>query len=588
MALSYADYSADGTNKQFDVTFGYLARSHVFVFVTIGDAGPELRGYKWMNPTRIKLLEAPPAGAVVRLMRMTDMAARMTDFADGQTLLAADLDVATAQSFFILQEMSDGLRLGVLNGTVLVANPGSDFITPQWIQELVNSAVVTNPVINEVREVAYRDLAEAERTAEALIWGALTAKARSDQIRDRGRTHALNLFTQERSERITAVSAVQDYTTTLVSGVFDTLTDNYMTAAVAQETFRTEAQVNYAIASFDLLLNAQYAATQAAVATIAANYVSSAGVNAAIASFNLTGNATFNGLNALVSTQASAIAGLQGSRAQYSILVEASGSTPALVQLRSGDGTSAIQQISDQHIMSVPAGGGIKTVFKATAQGVEILAPLLVKKDSGLGHFINPNAELFVWEGPQDMNPAACTVTNGTYARTKTGQEYKNGVLQPGTPITSTGRVVSGTGAFTVYTGATHVTSGNQITVAGTAHCGEDNTTWHASEGSPSSWPLSSSLQLYYRVNGGGWVALGGPELATGDGGVFWEPAPGPGATIIWARREHEGLWSPIIRTIAPGTIAPGSLVEFALEYAVTGRQLGAESDVSLSSAESN
>ena len=55
MALSYVTYPADGVTTQYDITFGYLARSHVFVFVD-----DQLRSFRWVTGNRVELNLAPP------------------------------------------------------------------------------------------------------------------------------------------------------------------------------------------------------------------------------------------------------------------------------------------------------------------------------------------------------------------------------------------------------------------------------------------------------------------------------------------------------------------------------------------------
>ena len=73
MALSYINYPADGSTTQFDITFGYLRRTHVFVFVD-----NSLVGFKWISSTRIEISPAPPLEAEVRIQRLTDKVNRIT------------------------------------------------------------------------------------------------------------------------------------------------------------------------------------------------------------------------------------------------------------------------------------------------------------------------------------------------------------------------------------------------------------------------------------------------------------------------------------------------------------------------------
>ena len=148
MALSYINYPADGSTTQFDITFGYLRRSHVFVFVE-----NNITGFKWISSTRIEITPAPADGTEVRIQRLTDKVHRITDFADGQTLLAGDLDAATLQNFYLAQEMLDGITDGVLQGDVILNQPlapNGEPLTLAEVQTLLDGAAANSPVIQQL------------------------------------------------------------------------------------------------------------------------------------------------------------------------------------------------------------------------------------------------------------------------------------------------------------------------------------------------------------------------------------------------------------------------------------------------------
>jgi hypothetical protein len=58
---------------------------------------------------------APANGAVVRVYRQTPLTAPLVDFADGATLVAADLDTNAKQSIYTQQELSDSQEEGLAN-----------------------------------------------------------------------------------------------------------------------------------------------------------------------------------------------------------------------------------------------------------------------------------------------------------------------------------------------------------------------------------------------------------------------------------------------------------------------------------------
>ena len=178
MALSYVNYPADGATTQFALTFGYLRRSHVFVFVD-----NNLAAFKWVSGTNIEITPAPADGAEVRIQRLTDKVNRITDFSDGQTLLAGDLDAATLQNFYLSQEMLDGIVDGVLQGDVILNQPlaaTGDPLTLQQVQTYLDEAARNSPVIEALLadvSVNAADIAAEISDRTAAIAAEATARA---------------------------------------------------------------------------------------------------------------------------------------------------------------------------------------------------------------------------------------------------------------------------------------------------------------------------------------------------------------------------------------------------------------------------
>jgi hypothetical protein len=84
------------------VAFAYIRREHVAVTV----AGVPAT-FTWVNNSLIQMDAAPANGAAVRVYRTTPISAPLVDFADGATLVAADLDTNSRQSIYIQQELDD-------------------------------------------------------------------------------------------------------------------------------------------------------------------------------------------------------------------------------------------------------------------------------------------------------------------------------------------------------------------------------------------------------------------------------------------------------------------------------------------------
>jgi hypothetical protein len=102
MAYSYVTPTANGVTTQFSVPFDYLRKAHVQC--TVDGVQKDIT---WVNDTLIQLAVAPIAGSLVIVKRVTPQAEPLVDFADGSTLVAADLDAANLQLLYISQEIQD-------------------------------------------------------------------------------------------------------------------------------------------------------------------------------------------------------------------------------------------------------------------------------------------------------------------------------------------------------------------------------------------------------------------------------------------------------------------------------------------------
>ena len=122
MAYSYVTYTGNGSTTQFTVPFGYIRREHVLVTVAAVAAT-----FTWVNDGLIQMTTAPANGAAVRVYRVTPLESPLVDFADGATLVAADLDTNARQSIYTQQELDDSL-VGVALGAIPNGDKG-DIVT---------------------------------------------------------------------------------------------------------------------------------------------------------------------------------------------------------------------------------------------------------------------------------------------------------------------------------------------------------------------------------------------------------------------------------------------------------------------------
>ena len=102
MPYSYNVYTGNGSTTQFTIGFPYIRREHVKVYVAYVDTA-----YTYVNNTTVQLATAPGAGVRVEVRRVTPVASVLVDFADGSTLVAADLDTSNLQHLYIEQELDD-------------------------------------------------------------------------------------------------------------------------------------------------------------------------------------------------------------------------------------------------------------------------------------------------------------------------------------------------------------------------------------------------------------------------------------------------------------------------------------------------
>lgn len=105
MAYSYIIYTGNGSTTQFAITFPYIRKEHIKVYVNYVDTA-----YTYVNDTTVLLAAAPASPLRVEVRRVTPLAARLVDYTDGSTLVAADLDTSSLQSLYNEQELKDTLE----------------------------------------------------------------------------------------------------------------------------------------------------------------------------------------------------------------------------------------------------------------------------------------------------------------------------------------------------------------------------------------------------------------------------------------------------------------------------------------------
>jgi hypothetical protein len=149
MAYSYNVYTGNGSTTQFTVGVPYIRKEHIKVYVAYVDTA-----YTYVNSTTVQLASAPGAGVRVEVRRVTPATSPLVDFADGSTLVAADLDTSNLQHLYLEQELDDA------NKQAIFVDPATGLLTA-GTQRITN---VVDPVnAQDVVTKNYADTQDALR-----------------------------------------------------------------------------------------------------------------------------------------------------------------------------------------------------------------------------------------------------------------------------------------------------------------------------------------------------------------------------------------------------------------------------------------
>jgi hypothetical protein len=109
MPYSYNIYAGNGSTTQYAVAFPYVRKEHIVAYVnyTLTSA------FTWVNDSTIQFTTAPGAGVRVEIRRLTPLPGNLVDYADGSTLVAADLDTSNLQHLYKEQEIDDDIKQSV-------------------------------------------------------------------------------------------------------------------------------------------------------------------------------------------------------------------------------------------------------------------------------------------------------------------------------------------------------------------------------------------------------------------------------------------------------------------------------------------
>lgn len=133
MALTFQDYTANGTAVSFAIPFDRIRDVHVKVFY----ASTEVTTGWSVVGNNVIFSSPPPNGTVVRVRRITDFSERLVDYVDGSRLNEVDLDTDSKQAFYLIQESRD------INDVSMVKNSIGN-----WEAGFDRIQSVSNPIEN--------------------------------------------------------------------------------------------------------------------------------------------------------------------------------------------------------------------------------------------------------------------------------------------------------------------------------------------------------------------------------------------------------------------------------------------------------
>ena len=197
-------FLGDGTTAAFDLTFDYLQRDHVHVYIvasdqpgatrtelTVVDTGSPAAGeYLWSTNNRITVGTAPPTGEYLWIQRETPEDQQIVQWVDGSYIVATDLNTSDKQWLYSIQELHDlidtinGADFGnAVKGITVTAPLESDVTDPQIPILSVDEAVSTddpNALTSDVQLMSAKaiDLAFSQAVGSTSSYppGGVTAK----------------------------------------------------------------------------------------------------------------------------------------------------------------------------------------------------------------------------------------------------------------------------------------------------------------------------------------------------------------------------------------------------------------------------
>jgi hypothetical protein len=218
MAITYSDYTGDGSNTDFAFSFPYLEDTHVVVEVDGVDKTITAGDFTLPTTSLARMAVAPVLAAAVRVKRVSDYATDLVDFTNGSVLTEGDLDRAYQHNRYLNEEGAEGN-----DASMQIVGGGTDFNAES--KKIVNLADPT--VATDASNMDYVD------TQVALSGTNLNSFDKSTHTGDNSETEFTLSFTSQ-------VTAPEAYLVT-IDGVVQTPTTAYTVSPTTNEITFTSA-----------------------------------------------------------------------------------------------------------------------------------------------------------------------------------------------------------------------------------------------------------------------------------------------------------------------------------------------------------
>lgn len=285
MATTQNNYTGNGTNKLFSITFPYLETTDIFVFVN----GAATTAYSFANATTIEMITAPASGASVVIVRSTSDAALQATFFPGSSIKASDLNNDFDQVLFIAQETTN--QANTATSTAATATTTANTALSQS-----SAAVSTANTASSNASAAVATANTASTNASNAVTTANTAS-----------TNANTAITTANAAVVTANSASSNANAAVSTA--NTASSNASAAVTTANTASTNASAavttaNTALSTANIAsTNASNAVGVANAATVTANTASS-NASAAVTTAN---SAQADATNAIAAVSAASL-----------------------------------------------------------------------------------------------------------------------------------------------------------------------------------------------------------------------------------------------------------------------------------------